>query len=87
MAFPILPSLVRITSVSASVLVAANLGDRLLLDPANISFSRGADGCKLALGEGGFGSVFKGEVLPGGLEVAIKVVKVGISHDVGVVNF
>ena len=59
-------------------MAAASLGNGLLLDPAEISISRGPDGRKLALGEGGFGSVYKGEVLPEGLEVAIKVVKVGI---------
>ena len=60
---------------------AANLGSGLLLGPADISINRGPDGRKLALGEGGFGSVYKGEVLPEGLEVAIKVVKVGMCCD------
>ena len=63
-----------------------NLGGGLLLDPADISISRGPDGRKLALGEGGFGSVYKGEVLPEGLEVAIKVVKVGMCWDLGMVR-
>ena len=47
----------------------------MLLSPSDVRVSRGADGRKQSLGEGGFGAVFRG-ILHGAEDVAIKVIKV-----------